>query len=549
MFRFICIVIFLILFLILTIPILIVEWIIGKFAPNARDISSLRIVQWGFKVILKITGVKTTVIGEENIPDEAVLFVGNHRSYFDILLTYSRCKRLTGYVAKKEMEKYLTLTTWMRRLYCLFLDRSDPKQGLKTILTAIDYIKRGISICIFPEGTRNTGAELSLLPFKDGAFKIATKTGCPIVPICMNNTAEIFENHFPKIRKTHVVIEYQKPIYPDRLDKETKRHIGDHVESIIKERKNGGPFSNLKDFIERLSGKEVNKRTIESFIKSGAFDSLGGTRKQFMVVYVQILDQVNRERKYSMTGQLSLFDIVSDDQKSEFDIPLPDVGEYEKETKLAFEKEVLGVYLSGHPLEDYEEKWRKNISRTTLDFQLDDETGRTKVHDGAKEIVGGMITNKTIKYTKTNKVMAFITLEDLVGSVEVVIFPRDFEKNQMYLNEEAKVFIKGRVSEEDDAPSKLICEQVIPFAQTRKELWLQYPDKETYLQQEGMLQDILKVSEGMDEVIIYCKKEKAVKRLPKGWNVTADEVLLSRLTNYLGESCVKVIEKPIESVH
>ena len=177
MFRFICIVIFLILFLILTIPILIVEWIIGKFAPNARDISSLRIVQWGFKVILKITGVKTTVIGEENIPDEAVLFVGNHRSYFDILLTYSRCKRLTGYVAKKEMEKYLTLTTWMRRLYCLFLDRSDPKQGLKTILTAIDYIKRGISICIFPEGTRNTGAELSLLPFKDGAFKIATKTG------------------------------------------------------------------------------------------------------------------------------------------------------------------------------------------------------------------------------------------------------------------------------------------------------------------------------------------------------------------------------------
>ena len=321
------------------------------------------------------------------------------------------------------------------------------------------------------------------------------------------------------------------------------------IESIIKERENGGPFSNLKDFIERLSGKEVNKRTIESFIKSGAFDSLGGTRKQFMVVYVQLLDQVNRERKYSMTGQLSLFDIVSDDQKSEFDIPLPDVGEYEKETKLAFEKEVLGVYLSGHPLEDYEEKWRKNISRTTLDFQLDDETGRTKVHDGAKEIVGGMITNKTIKYTKTNKVMAFITLEDLVGSVEVVIFPRDFEKNQMYLNEEAKVFIKGRVSEEDDAPSKLICEQVIPFAQTRKELWLQYPDKETYLQQEGMLQDILKVSEGMDEVIIYCKKEKAVKRLPKGWNVTADEVLLSRLTNYLGESCVKVIEKPIESVH
>ena len=235
MIRFICIVIFLALYLTLTIPVLIAEWILGKFNPRARDISSLRIVQWGFKVILKLAGVKATVIGEENIPDEPVLFIGNHRSYFDILLTYSRCKRLTGYVAKKEMERYLTLTTWMRRIYCLFLDRKDPKQGLKTILTAIDYIKNGISICIFPEGTRNSGEELSLLPFKDGAFKISTKSGCAIVPISMNNTAEIFENHFPKVKRTHVVIEYGKPIYPDQPDKETKKHIGDYVENIIRE--------------------------------------------------------------------------------------------------------------------------------------------------------------------------------------------------------------------------------------------------------------------------------------------------------------------------
>ena len=235
MFRFICILIFLILYLTLTIPILIIEWIIGKFTPHARDISSLRIVQWGFKVILRMSGVKATVIGEENIPDEPVLFIGNHRSYFDILLTYSRCKRLTGYIAKKEMERYLTLTTWMKRVYCLFLDRKNPKEGLKTILTAIDYIKRGISICIFPEGTRNSGDELSMLPFKDGAFKIATKTGCAIVPISMNNTAEIFENHMPKVKKTHVVIEYGKPIYPEQLDKDTKRHIGDYVENIIRD--------------------------------------------------------------------------------------------------------------------------------------------------------------------------------------------------------------------------------------------------------------------------------------------------------------------------
>ena len=320
------------------------------------------------------------------------------------------------------------------------------------------------------------------------------------------------------------------------------------IDAIIAERNARGEFKNLKDFIERLSGKEVNKRTIESFIKSGAFDSLGGTRKQFMVIYVKILDQVNQERKYSMTGQLSLFDMVGDDQKAEFDIPLPPVGEYEKETKLAFEKEVLGIYLSGHPMEEYEEKWKKNISRTTLDFQLDEETGRTKVHDGAREIVGGIITSKTIKYTKNNQTMAFITLEDLAGSVEVVIFPKVYEKNQQYLNEEGKVFVKGRVSEEDEAASKLICESIVPFEQTKRELWLQYADKEAYLSKEKELLELLKDSDGSDSVVIYCKKEKAIKRLPANRNVSADKVLLSKLTNYLGESCVKVIEKPIENL-
>ena len=211
------------------------EWIVGKFNPYARDISSLRIVQWAFKVIIKMAGVQLTVIGEENIPDEAVVDIANHRSYFDIVLTYARCKRLTGYIAKKEMERWPSLSTWMRRLYCLFLDRKDPKEGLKMILQAIEYIKRGISICIFPEGTRNTGEELSMLPFKDGAFKISTKSGCAIIPVSLNNTAEIFENHLPKVKKTHVVIEYGKPIYPDQLDKDTKRHIGNYVENIIKE--------------------------------------------------------------------------------------------------------------------------------------------------------------------------------------------------------------------------------------------------------------------------------------------------------------------------
>ena len=235
MFRFIFVAIFLILYLILSIPVFFVEWLIGKFTPHARDISSLRIVQWGFKVILKMTGVKVTVIGEENVPDEPVLFIGNHRSFFDILLTYSRCRNLTGYVAKKEMEKIPLLSTWMRFVHCLFLDRENPKEGLKTILQAIDYIKHGISICIFPEGTRNKGEELSLLPFHNGSFKIAEKTGCPIIPMSLNNTCDIFEGHFPFIKKTHVILEYGKPIYPKELDKDEKKRIGEYCSNIISE--------------------------------------------------------------------------------------------------------------------------------------------------------------------------------------------------------------------------------------------------------------------------------------------------------------------------
>ena len=234
MFRFIFVAIFLILYLILSIPVFFVEWLIGKFNPHARDISSLRIVQWGFKVILKMTGVKVTVIGEENVPNEPVLFIGNHRSFFDILLTYSRCRNLTGYVAKKEMEKIPLLSTWMRFVYCLFLDRENPKEGLKTILQAIDYVKNGISICIFPEGTRNKNADdLELLPFHDGSFKIASKTGCAIIPMALNNTVEIFEAHMPKIKSTHVVLEYGKPIYVKDLPKEDQKHLGAYTQNII----------------------------------------------------------------------------------------------------------------------------------------------------------------------------------------------------------------------------------------------------------------------------------------------------------------------------
>lgn len=235
MIRFITIAVILGLYLLLGIPVLGIEWLIGKFSKTTEDYQCLWLVQGAFKLMLKVAGTDITVIGEENIPDEPVVFIGNHRSYFDILLTYSRCKRLTGYIAKKEMLRYPLLRTWMKRLYCLFLDRENPREGLKTILQAIEYMKNGVSICIFPEGTRNDGEECSILPFHSGSFKIAEKSGCAIIPMCINNSAEIFENHLPKIRKASVVIEYGKPIYMKDMTPDERKKIAGYCQNIIQE--------------------------------------------------------------------------------------------------------------------------------------------------------------------------------------------------------------------------------------------------------------------------------------------------------------------------
>ena len=318
------------------------------------------------------------------------------------------------------------------------------------------------------------------------------------------------------------------------------------MDAIVEERKRGGEFTSLKDFCQRLSGKEVNKRTIENFIKAGAFDGLGGTRKQFMMIYVQILDTVNQEKKTSMTGQMSLFDILGEEEKKSFEIKLPDVGEYTKETKLAFEKEVLGVYISGHPLEEYEQSWRKNISAVTSDFYPDEETGQPKVPDGSKQIVGGMITEKTIKYTRNNKVMAFLTLEDLVGTVEIVVFPRDYENNAHMMEEDSKVFIQGRVSAEDDKPSKLICEKITAFDDIPRELWIQFAGKEEYEKKVHHFYQLISQSDGSDQVVVYLRKERQMKRLPAARNVKIDDNLLDILTKEYGSGNVKVVEKSIE---
>ncbi|MDY3716550.1 MAG: DNA polymerase III subunit alpha [Blautia sp.] len=320
------------------------------------------------------------------------------------------------------------------------------------------------------------------------------------------------------------------------------------IESLVEERTQRGKFRSLKDFIERMAGKDVNKRTIENLIKAGAFDGVPGNRRQKMMVYVQILDAVNQEKKNAMTGQMSLFDLVSAEEREAYEIRMPDVEEYTREAKLAFEKEVLGVYITGHPLEEYEERWRKNITAVTSDFVPDEETGVPKVIDGAKVTVGGMIINKTIKYTKTNKVMAFLTLEDLVGTVEIVVFPRDYEKNSAMMNVDDKVFVRGRVNAEDDKASKLICETIDSFDDVPRELWVQFDTKEAFLAQENEFYELLKDSDGKDPVVVYIRSPKAIKRLGQEKTVKADQTLIGKLYEKYGQANVKVVEKSIEKL-
>ena len=319
------------------------------------------------------------------------------------------------------------------------------------------------------------------------------------------------------------------------------------IEELIREREAGGPFKDLADFIDRTSGKEVNKRTVENFIKAGAFDSFGANRRQMMMIYGQMMDDAAQKKKKDFAGQMSLFDFAAEEDKASFKVKIPDVSEYSKEDLLAFEKEVLGFYISGHPLEEYEEQWKNGISHVTTDFLPVEEGELPKVHDGERAIVGGMITAKTMKATKTNKMMAFLNVEDLVGNVEVIVFPRDYEKNVALLNVDSKVFVSGRISAEEDKASKLILEKIVPFAVASKELWIQFADMEEYQRREKDLYRLLMDSEGDDQVVIYVKKEKMKKVLPMSRNVRVNEELLEKLYREFGEKNVKAVQKRIEN--
>ena len=318
------------------------------------------------------------------------------------------------------------------------------------------------------------------------------------------------------------------------------------IDIILAEREANGKYTTLSDFLSRVAGREVNKRAVENLIKAGACDGLDGNRQQMLLVYNTLIDNLNQEKKNSLAGQMSLFDLVSEEEKKAYEVRFPNVEEYSKEIKLGFEKEVLGIYLSGHPLEEYEEKWRKNISAVTADFMLDEETNAVKIKDNQSVVIGGIITEKTIKYTKQNKAMAFITIEDLFGTVEVIIFPRDYEKYSRYLNEDEKVFVAGHANVEEDKNGKLICEKIYSFDDTKRELWLQFATKESYEEKEKELYSRLYGSDGNDEIVIYIASPRAMKRLGQNHNIHINPELVGNLTEFLGEKNVKIVEKSIE---
>ena len=313
------------------------------------------------------------------------------------------------------------------------------------------------------------------------------------------------------------------------------------IEGIVAERAANGNYKTLEDFITRTSELDINKRVIENLIKAGAFDSLPGTRKQKMFIYAGLVDRLVKDKKNNLVGQMSLFDLVGEEEKSDFHTPLPDVGEFDRQELLAYEKEVVGFYISGHPLEEYKTFLERRITAKTSDFYRDEETGEPKVTDGKEVVIGGILTDKKIKYTKNNKIMAFLTIEDLYGSIEVVVFPRDYERNQSRLEVDGKIFVQGRVQLEDEKDGKLIGSVISRFDEMPRRLAIGFADKDSYLKQADQLTEFLKGSEGKDSVLIVCKKERVQKLLPPNQNIHIEETLLERLSAAFGKDNIKVL--------
>lgn len=318
------------------------------------------------------------------------------------------------------------------------------------------------------------------------------------------------------------------------------------IDAIKYDREKSGPYRDLEDFINRMSKYDSNKRTIENLIKAGALDTMDGNRRQKCMVFPQIVDSVNSKNKNDIEGQMSLFDFADEEQKEELKINLPNVEEFDKEMLLAFEKELMGVYVSGHPLDDYITLLDKNSTCHASEFAVDDELGMAPIKDNSEVVLGGMITGVTIKYTKQNKTMAFITVEDLTGTVEVIVFPNSYESARNLISEGNKVFVKGRVQSEEEKGAKLICQDIKGFDECKREIWIQFPNKAAYDEAESGLADTIREMDGSDNLVIYLTEEKAVKRMGPNWGVGATTDNLVILYANYGMDHVKVVDKKIE---
>ena len=306
------------------------------------------------------------------------------------------------------------------------------------------------------------------------------------------------------------------------------------IQAILKERGGNGSFVSMQDFVTRMS-HALNKRAIENFVKAGAFDTFGHTRKSMMIVSESMLDSAIKHNKDSMSGQMSLFDFAAEEDKKAFEIRIPDVAEYTKEELLGYEKEILGVYVSGHPLDEYTGMVKKYITNVSSDFEIDDETGETKVKDGAVAIIGGLITNKTIKTTKKGQLMAFFTLEDVVGTVEVVVFHNSFTANRVVMDHAEKVFVTGKVQANVDENAKLICDKVVDFNTIPRKLWIRFESLSAYEEKKAELDGILHESDGKDTVVIYCTKENKRITLPSNRTIKVNSELIQKLQAMYGD--------------
>lgn len=309
------------------------------------------------------------------------------------------------------------------------------------------------------------------------------------------------------------------------------------IQAILKERRENGSFISMQDFVTRMS-QALNRRAIENFVKAGAFDTFGHTRKSMMIVSESMLDSAIKHNKDSMTGQMSLFDFAAEEDKKAFEIRIPDVAEYTKEELLGYEKEILGVYVSGHPLDEYTGMVNKYITNVSSDFEVDDELGETKARDGAIATIGGLITEKTIKTTKKGQLMAFLTVEDVVGTVEVVVFPNSFTANRVVIDHAEKVFVTGKVQANVDENAKLICDKVVDFASIPRKLWIRFASLSDYEDKKDELYGILYNSDGKDTVVIYCTKENKRLTLPASRTIRVDSELIQKLQAMYGEKNV-----------